>query len=197
MAKLIRLESETDVRVMVAANTEWEERDPRIDATLALVFATERAGMQLFYSLGREDFYLQVGEHGTNIATDCANAILNAGLILDVIARHQADRQKLAAEEEKSLRVRLAQLTDRAIRIGNSLWKWDGESEVVYERRQSPKGLYLVGNAFDPHWQKRRPSSLTHAYQYCPRPFVFELPDDIDVLERFIIHDEELHAAWK
>ncbi len=194
MSGLIKLEVENDVQTLVAMSAEWKEDDPRIVAATALMYAAERAGMSLFYNLGREELLLQAGEHTTNLSAESMNAILNAALAIELVARQRSDEGKTP---EEPLRVRLARLTERAINIGNTLLKWDGEGEAVYERRQSPKGLYLVSNAFNPRWQKRCPSDLAHhAYQCCPRPFVFELPDDIDTLERFIIRDEGLYTAW-
>lgn len=197
---MIALKNEDDVReVLTAEGPAWEPNDPRLDATTALIYTAKRFGVELYYNPGREEFYLSRDEHGTNLAADSVNAILNAALTLDLAVRCLKPDVGLTGDsmmkgqtedqaESENIKALLEELTTCAERIGNHLDIGHEEGEMRYCRYASHQKLYNASNAFKPKWKKR-------AGSFRPKAYVFNLEDELDMLEQFIAHDEAIYAA--
>ncbi len=93
---------------------------------------------------------------------------------------------------------RLDALRRRADILGNNLTFSKGRKAndeapksygvIHYQRPSSAKGPFRVHNAYFKKWNKASYGS--------PRAFLFNFPEELGILEKFIEHDEQLYESW-
>lgn len=134
-------------------------------------------------------------EKAYEIAADKPETAQVADAEGETVNEEEGEKELIKAEADRE---RLDALRRRVDILGNVLTFFNGKNsyggarkgreEVHYRRPSKANGPFRVHNAYCKHWNKSAFGS--------PRAFVFNFPEELGMLEKFIEHDEQLYEEW-